>query len=178
MSHLTIDHRSSGSSADSRKCPFCSLWLSRVDAARRHAKRCPERGGRALLYRKRGRRTKSCDQCSRVKVHCKPHKEGPCERCIPRNLKCSFDRHDTKDVEPSTPDAISLDIGHQPHGRIPLSFLLNATDDQQDYLTERAIGMEPDGTPLGPTFSSRINACGSYDEILGYLDPSILLLFD
>lgn len=178
MPDLTNSNAGPDLTADSRVCPFCSIWLSRVDAARRHAKRCPKRNGRALVDRKRGRRTKSCDQCSRVKVHCKPHKDGPCERCIPRNLKCSFAQHNADLADEDLPDPSLQEASDQRAGRIPLSFLLNATDDQQDYLTERAIAMEPEGTPLGPSFTTNTDACGSADNLLDYLDPSILLLFD
>jgi hypothetical protein len=129
---------------NSRECQFCLAWFSRVDATRRHAKRCPQRKGRILLGRKRGRLARSCDQCSRVKVHCNPGDEGPCERCIPRGLSCTFNRHDTSPtvLDPSPEE--SFETGRQHVGRIPLSFLLNFTDDHQDYLTEEAIGIEPD----------------------------------
>ena len=162
---------------DSRECSFCSAWFSRVDAAKRHAKRCPERKGRDLLDRKRGRRVRSCDQCSRVKVHCKPRGEGPCERCIPRKLECSFGGRSTDIATSISPSAVA------PHGsdrcgdRIPLSFLLNATDDQQDFLTERTVGMEPDAAPLGPSCLP-LSSCDSDEGLLDFLDPSVLLLFD
>jgi hypothetical protein len=163
---------------NSRECQFCLAWFSRVDAARRHAKRCPQRNGRILLGRKRGRQARSCDECSRVKVHCNPGNEGPCERCIPRGLSCTFNRHDTSPtvLDPSPEE--SFETGRQHGGRIPLSFLLNFTDDHQDYLTEEAIGIEPDGIPLGPTCLPLSDTNVQIDEVLDYLDPSILLLFD
>jgi hypothetical protein len=164
--------------ANSLECQFCSALFSRVDAARRHAKRCPRRDGRILLDRKRGRQARSCDQCSRVKVHCNPRNEGPCERCIPRRLSCTFTRHNTGlatlDPSPNEP----CETGRRHDGRIPLSFLLNLTDDHQDYLTEEAIGMEPDGIPLGPACLPLSDANVPSDGVLDYLDPSILLLFD
>ena len=163
---------------DSRECPFCSARFSRVDAAKRHAKRCTQREGRDLVDRKRGRRTKSCSQCSRVKVHCKPRRGGgPCERCIPRKLPCSFGRHSDDLATPAPVSAVLPDVNGRCGDRIPLSFLLNATDDQQDFLIERTVGMEPDAAPLGP-------AClplGFYDcddGLLDFLDPSVLSLFD
>jgi hypothetical protein len=167
-----------GIAANSRECQFCSAWFSRVDAARRHAKRCPQRKGRILLGRKRGRQARSCDQCSRVKVHCNPGDEGPCERCIPRGLSCTFNRHNTSPIVLRPSPKESIEAGRQHSGRVPLSFLLNFTDDNQDYLTEEAIGMEPDGIPLGPTCLSLSNTNVRRSEILDYLDPSILLLFD
>jgi hypothetical protein len=163
---------------NSRECQFCSAWFSRVDAARRHAKRCPQRKGRILLGRKRGRQARSCDQCSRVKVHCNPGDEGPCERCIPRGLNCTFDRHDTSPAVLDLPPEESFETGRRHGGRIPLSFLLNFTDDHQDYLTEEAIGMEPDGVSLGPTCLPLSDTNVQSHEVLDYLDPSILLLFD
>jgi len=59
-----------------------------------------------------------------------------------------------------------------------VSSLLNLTDDRQDYLTEQAIGMEPDGVPLGPAFSQPVDGHVLGDDVLDCLDPSILLLFD
>lgn len=162
---------------DSRECPFCSAWFSRVDATKRHARRCPQREGRDLVARKRGRRLRSCDQCSRVKVHCKPRREGPCERCIPRKLPCSFGPHSTDSAAHILLPVATPDSGDRSGDRIPLSFLLNATDDQQDFLTERAVGMEPDAAPLGPA-CLQTRSCDSDDGILDFLDPSVLLLFD
>lgn len=165
--------------AQSRECQFCSAWFSRVDAARRHAKRCQKREGRILLDRKRGRPARSCDQCSRVKVHCNATAERPCERCIPRKLRCTLDRHHHTDPVTlhSSPASSPKDAGRR-DGRIPLSSLLNLTDDHQDYLTEETIGMEPDGIPLGPTCLPSTSADALSDEVLDCLDPSILLLFD
>jgi hypothetical protein len=162
---------------DSRECPFCSAWFSRVDAAKRHAKRCAQRKGRDLLDRKRGRRVRSCDQCSRVKVHCKPRGEGPCERCIPRKLECSLGGLGSDIATPVLQSAVLPDVNDRCGDRIPLSFLLNATDDQQDFLTERAVGMEPDAAPLGPGCLP-LSSCDSNEGLLDFLDPSVLLLFD
>lgn len=162
---------------DSRECPFCSAWFSRVDAAKRHARRCPQREGRDLVTRKRGRRLKSCNQCSRVKVHCKPRRDGPCERCIPRKLPCSIGTHSNDPATPTPPPAVPLEADDRCGDRIPLSFLLNATDDQQDFLTERAVGMEPDAAPLGPV-CLQTRSCDLDDGLLDFLDPSVLLLFD
>jgi hypothetical protein len=164
--------------AQSRECQFCSAWFSRVDAARRHAKRCQKREGRILLDRKRGRPARSCDQCSRVKVHCKAKEEGPCERCIPRGLRCTLDLDRTDLVTHHPLRAKSLEEGGHCDGRMALSSLLNLTDDDQDYLTEQTIGMEPDGVPLGPTCLPLTDAPALSDEVMDCLDPSILLLFD
>jgi hypothetical protein len=59
-----------------------------------------------------------------------------------------------------------------------LSFLLNATDDQQDYITEIAVGTDPNSTPIGPTCTE---VCAStaqvsmLGEMLDSIDPTLLL---
>ncbi|KAK8017361.1 hypothetical protein PG993_013687 [Apiospora rasikravindrae] len=155
-----------------RECPFCSAVFSRVDGARRHAKCCPRRGTRALRTGKRGRKSKSCDQCSRVKVHC--NAGHPCERCISRQLDCVYSRYctDTSHRQPTAhqepPDSST---------RVPLSFLLNYTDDKQDFITEKAVGEEPDGTLIGPTCAApQHQALG--DTSIDFIDPTLLLPFD
>jgi hypothetical protein len=75
------------------------------------------------------------------------------------------------------PGAALLDASDRCGDRIPLSFLLNATDDQQDFLTERTVGMEPDAAPLGPACLP-LTTCDSGEGLLDFLDPSVLLLFD
>lgn len=162
---------------DSRECPFCLAWFSRVDAAKRHTKRCPQREGRPLVDRKRGRRARSCVQCSRVKVHCKPRREGPCERCLPRKLPCSFGERSANTATPIVLCTDIPDVNDRCGDRIPLSFLLNATDDQQDFLTERTVGMEPDAAPLGPACLP-LRLFASDESLLDFLDPSLLLLFE
>ncbi|KAF2717113.1 hypothetical protein K431DRAFT_341588 [Polychaeton citri CBS 116435] len=153
---------------DSRACPLCSACFSRVDAAKRHAKRCPKREGRNLVDRKRGRRLRSCPLSTPG--------GGPCERCIPRKLTCSFNRYNA-DITSHLPLSVSPGANGLNDGRVPLSFLLNSTDDQQDYFTERTVGMEPDGVPLGPACLPLTTSI-SNDELLDYFYPSILLLFD
>ncbi|RYP21062.1 hypothetical protein DL765_002469 [Monosporascus sp. GIB2] len=63
-------------------------------------------------------------------------------------------------------------------GCVPLSFLLNVTDDKQDFITERAVGEEPDGALLGPTCVTPLQAQAPRDEALGYIDPTLLLPSD
>lgn len=134
-----------------------------------------------LLDRKRGRQPRSCNQCSRVKVHCKSGGEGPCERCTSRRWECTFNRHqadfDAADV-PTAPLTRCYETGDRRGGRIPLSFLLNVTDDHQDYLTEEAIWKEPDAVPLGPACLPLLGTDEVSSEVLEFLDPSVLLLFD
>ena len=63
-------------------------------------------------------------------------------------------------------------------GRVPLSFLLNFTDDKQDFITERAVGEEPDSALLGPTCVTPPQAQALSDETLDYIDPTLLLPSD
>jgi hypothetical protein len=60
-------------------------------------------------------------------------------------------------------------------GRVPLSFLLNITDDKLDLITEKAVGEEPDGVLLGPTRAGPPQAQAQSDELFGYIDPTLLL---
>jgi hypothetical protein len=59
---------------------------------------------------------------------------------------------------------------------VPLSFLLNSTDDTQDFITERAVGEEPDGALLGPICTTPPQAQALGDEALpDFIDPTLLL---
>lgn len=163
---------------DSRVCPFCSTCFSRVDGARRHAKRCIKRDGRALPKRKRGRRRRACEECSRVKVHCTARIEGPCERCFSRKFSCSSVRSQAGVTTLShSRNRLSRDCDIY-YGQTALSFLLEFTDEKQDFITERAVGSEPDGPLLGPTSRSLARGDALRDDILDFMDPSILLLFE
>lgn len=64
------------------------------------------------------------------------------------------------------------------NGCVPLSFLLNVTDDKQDFITERAVGEEPDGALLGPTCVTPPQAQAPSLETLDYIDPKLLLPSD
>lgn len=168
-------------SRSSRECPFCSAVFSRVDGARRHAKSCPQRGSRALRTGKRGRKTKSCDQCSRIKVHC--NATHPCERCSSRKLDCTFSRYCT-DATHRQPTVAHREPPDSPnrggHNRVALSFLLSYTDERQDFITEKAVGEEPDGALLGPTCVAPVasNTQAPSDNTIVYIDPAMLLPFD
>ncbi|KAK8066858.1 hypothetical protein PG997_013605 [Apiospora hydei] len=162
----------------SRQCPFCSAIFSRVDGARRHAKCCPQRGSRALRTRQRGRRAKSCDQCSRVKVHC--NAGHPCERCISRELDCAYSRYCTNTThrQPTAHQEPPVSPSHSSsHNRVPLSFLLNYTDERQDFVTEKAVGEEPDGDLIGPACVAPQPQALS-DTTVDYIDPMLLLPFE
>ncbi|RYP93670.1 hypothetical protein DL770_000201 [Monosporascus sp. CRB-9-2] len=63
-------------------------------------------------------------------------------------------------------------------GCVPLSFLLNVTDDKQDLITERAVGDEPDGALLGPTCLTPPRAQAQSNETVDYIDPTFLLPSD
>lgn len=170
-----------GRSRSSRECPFCSAVFSRVDGAKRHAKCCPKRGNRALRTGKRGRKTKSCDQCSRIKVHC--NAGHPCERCSSRELDCTFSRYCCTDAthrQTTAPQESPDSPSRSSHSRVPLSFLLNYTDERQDFITEKAVGEEPDGALLGPIYvapaASHTQAPG--ETTIGCIDSMMLLPFD
>ncbi|PKS06212.1 hypothetical protein jhhlp_006958 [Lomentospora prolificans] len=64
------------------------------------------------------------------------------------------------------------------HSRVPLSFLLNVTDDKQDFITEKAVGEEPDGALLGPTCLTPQQAQAPSNESLDYINPTLLLPSD
>lgn len=135
--------------ANSRACPFCATIFSRVDGARRHAKRCPSRNGHEIPNRKRGRRAKSCTSCSRLKVHCYVRQGVSCDRCTSRKLHCSFDARSTaflrdgEDLQATEPTGIG-------NGHMFVAFLLNSTDEGLDFVTERAVGEQPDSALVGP----------------------------
>lgn len=168
-------HRS-GTPSNGLECPFCSAVFSRVDGAKRHAKRCPQREGRALHAGKRGRKKKSCDQCSRVKVHC--NAQHPCDRCVSRKIYCTFSRYCIDASHRQARHEKPPNAQDSSHGRVPLSFLLNSTDNKQDFVTERAVGEEPDGTLLGPTCVIPLQAQVPSDETLDYIDPTLLFSSD
>ncbi|KAI1813823.1 hypothetical protein GGS20DRAFT_453309 [Poronia punctata] len=178
------------SPSSGRECPFCQTVFSRADGATRHALRCPKREGRALPCRKRGRKTRSCDQCSRAKVHCTANKninnndnnQSPCEHCFSRKLDCTFSRYCTdvthrQSSSTHTLDKVVVVQRQQLQGRFPLSFILNVTDDKLDFVTEREVGEEPDGDLLGPTRGTTPPPPPVVEEsFVGYIDPTLLLL--
>ena len=61
---------------------------------------------------------------------------------------------------------------------MPMSFLLDVTDDKQDFITEKAVGEEPDGVLLGPTCMTPSQAQVPSNETLEYIDPTLLLSSD
>ncbi|KAK8041492.1 hypothetical protein PG994_014499 [Apiospora phragmitis] len=158
----------------SRQCPFCSATFARADGARRHAKCCLKRGNRTLRTKKRGRKTRSCDQCSRVKVHC--NAGHPCDRCASRKLDCTFSRYctDATHWQPAEPRETADSPDRSSHNHVPLSFLLKYTDEKQDFITEKAVGEEPDGALVGPTCVPPAPG----DTIVDYIDPMLLLPFE
>jgi hypothetical protein len=61
---------------------------------------------------------------------------------------------------------------------VPVSFLLNATDDTLEFITEKDVGMEPDGVLLGPIRLKPPHAWrirSQDEEMLDFLDPTLLL---
>lgn len=124
--------------ADSRECPFCHAIFSRVDSARRHAQRCGRRQDQALPARKRGRRSKACQRCVRLKIHCQLRDGITCDRCAARKLRCDFNHLSRKpDAFRATADQDDVDV------RCTLNFLLNYTDSKLDLVMEKAVGEHP-----------------------------------
>lgn len=164
-----------GPSSNSRQCPFCLAVFSRVDGARRHGKVCPQRGDRALHAGKRGRKINSCDECWRIKVHCNAQLQSPCGRCISRKLRCTFSRCCTNPTHRRTTNKESHGLRACSHTRIPLSFLLNVTDDRLDFVTEKAVAEEPDGALLGPTCVPPLQAQTLQEEVADFINPALLI---
>jgi hypothetical protein len=66
-------------------------------------------------------------------------------------------------------------------GRVPLSFLLNATDDNEDFFTERAVSIEPAASLLGVlaiSDSSTPPGARNFfnDDLFAFIDPTFLTL--
>lgn len=145
-------------------CPFCRKTFGRADAARRHAKSCPQKGNRSLPPEsKRGRKLRACDHCSRAKVSCDA--KLPCSRCASRHQDCTY--------KWLCSDATHRQALNRPGAtqRIPLSFLVNLTDPTQDFVTEEQVAREPESNVEGP--AARL-ASLSIHENPEYIDPTLL----
>lgn len=129
---------------------------------------------------KRGRKTKACHQCARVKVYCNGRDQTPCERCVSRELHCSFSRSLADATHQQSTTIQEQDQSHSENlvhgGRVPLSFLLNVTDAKQDFITEKAVGEEPDAALLGPTCVTPPQSRALGDAGLHYIEPTLLFL--
>lgn len=150
-------------------CPFCNRAFGRADGARRHTKSCPVRGDRPLPPdAKRGRKTRSCDACSRIKVSC--NAKVPCHRCSSRKLTCTYERLCTdpthlrgwgqkKDL-PQLSDAFAA-----------LRFLLNCTNPGMNFVNDVLVAGEPE---QDPALSAKWNA--SFTDGVGHdtIDPRLL----
>lgn len=108
---------------------------------------------------KRGRKTKACDACSRIKVACDA--KAPCQRCSARQLECTYgrlcnilahrqppgrsqqrcrtaaERHRVEDQE--------LDETRRIHS--PFQFLLNCTDPRVNFVNDVIVPGEPERDP-------------------------------
>lgn len=159
-------------------CPFCNRTFGRVDGARRHSKNCPARGGRPLPPDvKRGRKSRACDACSRIKVLC--NSKIPCQRCSSRNLACTYGRFCTD----STHQRASPRDGKRPQhsdSSSALRFLLNCTDPRANLVNDAMIAGEPERDPATPAVWNQptLNSV-VHDTIdprllsLGFLDPYV-----
>ncbi|KAF7919832.1 hypothetical protein BELL_0052g00330 [Botrytis elliptica] len=104
-------------------CHFCDQHFFRSDAARRHSKSCPIRGGRPMPQpRPRGKQKQSCDSCARSKRAC--NQGRPCEGCQLNNIPCTYYRS-TGSKDGSQPLQAIQDLGssRQPlHDTAPTHF--------------------------------------------------------
>lgn len=157
-------------------CPFCNRTFGRVDGARRHSKSCPAREGRPLPPdAKRGRKSRACDACSRIKVLC--NAKIPCQRCSSRNLACTYGRLCT---DPTHLGGFGRDREHQQlrESLSALRFLLNCTDPRVNFVNDVMVAGEPERDLATPAVwnQSSVNSTG-HDTIdprllsLGFMDP-------
>ncbi|KAF7859510.1 uncharacterized protein EAF02_010958 [Botrytis sinoallii] len=104
-------------------CHFCDQHFFRSDAARRHSKSCPIRGGRPMPQpRPRGKQKQSCDSCARSKRAC--NQGRPCGSCQLNNTPCTYYRSTGSKDGPQPLQAIQdLGSSRQPlHGTAPTHF--------------------------------------------------------
>ncbi|CAK7209705.1 hypothetical protein SCUCBS95973_000530 [Sporothrix curviconia] len=139
----------SSSTAASKACLFCLKVFGRVDGARRHAKTCPSRNGRPLPREaKRGRKVRSCDACSRIKVSC--NSQTPCRRCTARKLTCTYGRICT---DPSHQQYEQTQLGQERRppekaaAPSPFPFLLSCTDPRVNFVNDVLVPGEPERDP-------------------------------
>lgn len=105
----------------------------------------------------------------------------PCDGCAARKVDCMFSRYCVCGNATSLPamgDAPAE--GTSPRrprdGAVPLSFLLNSTDDTQEYITETAVGEEPEGALVGPICTVPFqNQVLDEEPLFDYIDPTLLL---
>ncbi|RBR25990.1 uncharacterized protein FIESC28_01263 [Fusarium coffeatum] len=149
-------------SSSQTECPFCHKSFGRADVARRHARSCPARKGRALpAVAKRGRKLRACDNCAKVKLSC--NVALPCRRCAAKGVECVYSAlcHDTS--HRSTVAEKPKDNRHS------LSFLLQASDPSHTSL-DVTVAAEPERTSEEPTWRHQ-------DQLdAGTVDPKFLLL--
>ncbi|KAB5569952.1 fungal-specific transcription factor domain-containing protein [Coniochaeta sp. 2T2.1] len=168
------------------RCPFCGKSFLRVDAATRHTRTCRARGDQPLPpIAKRGRRTRACDACFRVKVSC--DSKSPCGRCSARGLSCVYGRFC---VDPShRPGVPAVPVvpvvpaedgsaGSSPavspprESRSMVPFLLNCTDPSANSVNE-ILANEPEKDVETPTAWEVVPLT---DSVLGAftIDPRLL----
>ncbi|TEY36663.1 hypothetical protein BOTCAL_0544g00070 [Botryotinia calthae] len=104
-------------------CHFCDKHFFRSDAARRHSKSCPMRGGRPMPQpRPRGKQKQSCDSCARSKRAC--NQGRPCEGCQLNSIPCTYYRSTGSSDKPQPLQAMQ-DLGpsiQPPHDTAPTHF--------------------------------------------------------
>ncbi len=122
--------------------------------------------------RKCGRRLKACIHCSRAKVHCYAPNGSSFAHCSTCKLLCSLGQGDIIRAANETAQTLGNDrqTAHA-DARIPISSLLNFTNDKLDVVTKQAVANEPPAPVLGPV-SIVSQPCQSD------IDPALSLLLD
>ncbi|KAB5515474.1 fungal-specific transcription factor domain-containing protein [Coniochaeta sp. 2T2.1] len=161
------------------KCPFCGKSFLRVDASTRHSRTCRARGDQPLPpVAKRGRRTKACDVCFRIKVSC--DSKSPCGRCSARGLSCVYGRFCVypshrpavlvAPAEEGSADSSAISPPQESRSMVP--FLLNCTDPSVNSVNE-ILANEPEKDVETPTAWERLPLT---DNVLAAftIDPRLL----
>lgn len=96
-----------------------------------------------------------------------------------RKLECTFD-HARASVNTGS-QVLGSEVQHPEileRNASSLTFLLNSTDDKQDFFTEKAIGDEPDRPLLGPTCMTTPRTYSPMDGVLDCFDASMMSTLD
>lgn len=106
-------------------------------------------------------------------MHCvlgDPGNTSICERCHSRKLVCSFVRLSASSAD----DSVRPDQGD----RGLLEFFLTSTDNEKDFVVEKAVAEEPDGE-VPNSINLGTSASGPATDVLfDFIDPSVFLSLD
>lgn len=152
-------------------CPFCGRAFRRVDGAKRHTKTCASRGDRLLPPdAKRGRKSRACDVCCRLKVSC--DSKSPCTRCASRGSFCTYDRLCTNPLHRGAV-SVSQHVSASTRNQKSLQFLHDCVDPFLGPVDEIIFNGQPAADSEQP---SRCEMRESTHIIAGTIDPRLLLL--